>query len=56
MCPELDNCIANLELMPMRMNAGKQDSAGSWQRSHSLEIFRAGFLSGEGYKVVLGRK
>jgi hypothetical protein len=38
--PELDNLIANLELMPQRMNAGKRDrgagghlkSAQSWPR------------------------
>ena len=55
-CPELDNCIANLELMPMRMNVGKQDSVGSRQRSHALELYRAGLLSAEGYKAVQGRR
>lgn len=54
-CPELDHCIANLELMPMRMNAGKRDFVGERQRSHALELYRARLLSGHGYKAVLGR-
>jgi hypothetical protein len=30
-CPELDNVVANLELMPMRMNSSKSDKIGARQ-------------------------
>ena len=32
-CPELDNVIANLELLPMRMNSAKNDRVGDRQLS-----------------------
>lgn len=47
-CPELDNVIANLELMPMRMNAGKRDRIGERQLSFAENLCRAGLLSREG--------
>lgn len=31
MAPQLDHVIANLELMPLRMNIGKRDTMGKRQ-------------------------
>lgn len=41
--PELDNVMANLELMPQRMNASKQDKMGARQIALEKE-FRTGLL------------
>jgi hypothetical protein len=43
--PELDNVIANLELMPLRMNEGKNDKIGKRQRDMAKKLYRAGLLS-----------
>jgi hypothetical protein len=40
--PELDNCIANLELMPLRLNQSKGDSIGDRQRSLARKLHSAG--------------
>jgi len=40
--PELDNCIANLELMPLRLNQSKGDSIGDRQRSLARKLHAAG--------------
>jgi hypothetical protein len=55
-CPELDNVIANLELMPQRMNAAKSDKIGDRQRSLAKRLFEAGLLSNKGLKAVENRK
>ena len=44
-CPELDNVIANLELMPQSANAAKSDKVGSRQVQKAEELHRAGLLS-----------
>ena len=44
-CLELDNVIANLELMPERMNSGKGASVGQRQRDLGRKLNRAGLLS-----------
>jgi hypothetical protein len=50
--PELDNVIANLELMPFRMNAGKRDKIGERQKSLAKQFHAAGLLSQKGFKAV----
>ena len=52
LAPELDNVIANLELMPQRMNAGKGNRATERQVSHARVLHRAGLLSQAGLKTV----
>ena len=51
--PELDNVIANLELMPMRMNASKNDKIGDRQREMAKRFYQAGLLSKKGLEAVL---
>jgi hypothetical protein len=46
--PELDNEIANLELMPLRMNA----KIGARQVDLARKLHKAGLLSPEGLKAV----
>jgi hypothetical protein len=51
-CPELDNVIANLELMPMRMNSSKRDSVGERQLALAGDFHRAGLLATTGMRKV----
>jgi hypothetical protein len=51
-CPELDNVIANLELMPLRMNESKNSNVGQRQRSLAEKLLKAGLLSEDGFKAV----
>jgi len=51
--PELDHVIANLELMPMRVNAKKQDKIGDRQRDMAKKFYEAGLLSRKGLEAVL---
>jgi hypothetical protein len=51
--PELDNVIANLELMPLRMNEGKRDKIGDRQRSLAKQLHAAGLLSEKGFRAVM---
>ena len=51
--PELGNVIANLELMPLRMNEGKNDRIGARQRSLAKKLYKAGLLSKGGLRAVL---
>ena len=50
--PELDNVIANLELMPLRMNESKSAKIGSRQRSLAAKLEKAGLLSEAGLRAV----
>lgn len=50
--PELDNEIANLELMPLRMNEGKNAKVGARQVDLARKLHKAGLLSSEGLKAV----
>ncbi len=50
--PELDKVIANLELMPLRMNEGKNAKVGSRQLDLGRKFQRAGLLSSEGLKKL----
>ncbi len=56
MVPELDNVIANLELMPLRMNESKNAHIGDRQRDLAKKLFQAGLLSWNGLETVLQRK
>lgn len=47
--PELDNVIANLELMPQRMNSKKNAKVGKRQWSHAEKLRDAGLLSRDGW-------
>lgn len=51
-CPELDNVIANLELMPLRMNESKNSNVGQRQRNLAEKLLKAGLLSESGFKAV----
>lgn len=42
--PDLDNCIANLELMPLRTNQKKGDTIGPRQRDLARKLHAAGLL------------
>jgi hypothetical protein len=50
--PELDKVIANLELMPQRMNAGKRAKVGDRQQDLARRLNKAGLLSNTGLKAV----
>jgi hypothetical protein len=50
--PELDNVIANLELMPLRMNEKKNAKIGDRQRDTAKKFYRAGLLSRKGLEAV----
>lgn len=43
--PELSNTVANLELMPLRLNKSKNDSIGDRQRSLARQLHAAGLLN-----------
>lgn len=51
--PELDNVIANLELMPMRANTSKKASIGQRQYDLAGKLNKAGLLSAAGLRAVL---
>jgi hypothetical protein len=50
--PELDKVIANLELLPLRLNESKNAKIGDRQLSHAQKLYQAGLLSAEGLKKV----
>ena len=50
--PELDNVIANLELMPLKMNEGKNAKIGARQVDLGRKLHKAGLLSPEGLNAV----
>jgi hypothetical protein len=51
--PELDNVIANLELMPLRLNEKKNSTMGNRQRSLAKKLYHAGLLSRKGLEAAL---
>jgi hypothetical protein len=51
-CPELDNVIANLELMPLRANESKNAKVGSRQQQKATDLHRGGLLSDAGLASV----
>lgn len=54
--PELDNVIANLELLPLALNRRKSDAIGERQLSVAKEFHAAGLLTDTGYQRVLASK
>lgn len=50
--PELDNVVANLELMPLRMNERKSAKIGDRQKALARRLFNAGLLKKEGLRAV----
>ena len=50
--PELDHVVANLELLPLRLNESKNATIGDRQLSHAQKLYQAGLLSAEGLKKV----
>jgi hypothetical protein len=54
--PELDNVIANLELMPLSVNVKKNDKIGDRQVSIAKAFHAAGLLSNEGLRRVMAAK
>ncbi len=51
--PELDNVIANLELMPLSLNMSKNDKVTARQADLARKLNAAGLLSEEGLRRVL---
>jgi len=51
-CPELDNVIANLELMPMRLNSAKGDRVGERQVALAKRFNEARLLTNHGLHQV----
>lgn len=54
--PELDNVIANLELMPLSVNRKKNDKIGDRQISLAKAFHDAGLLSDAGFQRVMTAK
>lgn len=48
--PELDNVIANLELLPLKLNQKKNDTVGDRQLSLAQKLYEAGLLSAKGLR------
>lgn len=53
--PELDTSLANLELMPQRMNLKKSDSIGERQLDLAAKLHQVGLISDEGFQAVMNR-
>jgi len=51
-CPELDNQIFNLRLLPSKLNSSKGDKVGKEQVEFAEELNRGGLLSAEGLEAV----
>ncbi len=53
--PELDNVIANLELLPVRVNEAKNATVGVRQLDLARKLYKAGMLSVTGLHAVENR-
>jgi hypothetical protein len=51
--PELDCVIANLELLPLRVNEHKNDTVGPRQVSLAKKFHDAGLLTKKGLEAVV---
>ncbi len=51
-CPELQNQVMNLELLPASLNRSKSDKITDRARVFAKELYDAGLLSEEGWKAV----
>jgi len=54
-CPELDNQIYNLRLLPSKLNSSKGDKVDKKQMNYAKELNEAGLLSAEGLEAVLAK-
>ena len=54
--PELDNVIANLELLPLKLNEKKNSKIGDRQRDLARKFHQAGVLSRNGLEADSFRK
>jgi len=52
-CPELDNCLFNLEMMPLTLNQKKAAKVGQRQIQLARRWHKLGILSEEGLEAVL---
>ena len=53
--PELDKVIANLEMLPLRLNEGKGAKISQRQKALADKLHEAGLLTKEGWKAVQGK-
>jgi len=53
-CPELQNQVMNLELLPASLNRAKSDKVTERARVFAKELYEAKLLSEEGWKKVQG--
>jgi hypothetical protein len=51
-CPELDNQIYNLRLLPSKLNSSKGDKVGEEQVKYAEELNKVGLLSAKGLEAV----
>jgi len=51
-CPEMDNQIYNLLLLPSKLNSSKGDKVDKKQMNYAKELNEAGLLSAEGLEAV----
>ncbi len=51
-CPELDNQVLNLELLPASLNSSKRDKVGQRQVTFARELRKAGLISQESLSSV----
>ena len=54
--PELDKVIANLELMPLRLNSSKKAKLGERQMDYARKFHAAGLITSERLNEILRRK
>jgi hypothetical protein len=55
-CPELQNQIMNLELLPASLNRAKSDKVTERARLFAKELYDAKLLSEQGYSATYGRE
>ena len=54
LCPELQNQVMNLELLPASLKQAKSDKVTDRARVFAKELYQAKLLSEEGWKKVQG--
>jgi hypothetical protein len=55
-CPELQNQIMNLELLPASLNRAKSDKVTERARLFAKKLYNAKLLSEQGYRATYGRE
>jgi len=51
-CPELENQVMNLELLPAKLNRAKSDKVTDRAKGFAKELYDANLLSEEGWGAV----